>query len=367
MPISSTLHSPQNGENDWPLHWDLRPLMRHGFPSLIFFLLLLVIYSNSFDCSWHFDDYANIVNNHHVHMQSLSWADLGKSIYGIVDSGRWSRPLSYGSFALNYYFNGLDVFGYHIVNFIVHYLATFFLYLFILNTLQLPTLSDALQKNASSIALLSAILWTVNPLQVGAVTYIVQRTTSMAALFYILAMYLYLKGRVAGKPHQRAAFFLLSFLAGMLAIGSKENAAMLPASMLLYEMMVIRRFTAANFKKSLLYFLAAAAITVALGFVFFKDFASIIGDYSTRPFTAWERLITEPRVILFYISLLLYPISSRLTLIHDFDVSKSPDRSMDHGGIHIDHCGHPAARRAESAKMAVDCLLPDFLFPESCH
>ena len=37
----------------------------------------------------------------------------------------------------------------------------------------------------------------------------------------------------------------------------------------------------------------------------------------------WERVLTQPRVILFYISLLLYPITSRLMLIHPVEISKS--------------------------------------------
>ncbi|MEA3428356.1 MAG: tetratricopeptide repeat protein, partial [Thermodesulfobacteriota bacterium] len=51
--------------------------------------------------------------------------------------------------------------------------------------------------------------------------------------------------------------------------------------------------------------------------------SSILSGYQYRPFTLAERLLTEPRLILFYISLLLYPVSSRLTLLHDVEVSTS--------------------------------------------
>jgi tetratricopeptide (TPR) repeat protein len=55
----------------------------------------------------------------------------------------------------------------------------------------------------------------------------------------------------------------------------------------------------------------------------FFDFSYVIGGYEIRPFTMQERLLTEPRVILFYISLLFYPLTSRMTLIHDIQISKS--------------------------------------------
>jgi protein O-mannosyl-transferase len=56
----------------------------------------------------------------------------------------------------------------------------------------------------------------------------------------------------------------------------------------------------------------------------YYDFSSIIGDYDiARPFTMMERVLTQPRVILFYISLLFYPHPSRLMLIHDMEISKS--------------------------------------------
>ncbi len=291
--------------------------------AILISVILILIYSNSFDCSWHFDDYANIVNNEAIHIHSLSWTQLEKSLYGIVDSKRWSRPLSYLSFAFNYYFHDLDLFGYHLVNLIIHTLTAFFLYLFILNVLTLPIFKDQYQQNAHDIALLSAIFWSVNPLQVGAVTYVVQRMASMATLFYILSMYFYLKGRTAENIKKSIVLFLLSFLMGILSIGTKENSAMLPVSLLLFDLILIQGFTIENIKKNLKLAVPCVIITLSIGFLFFEDFSAIVGDYSKREFTGWERLISQPRVILFYISLLFYPITARLTFIHNISIDAS--------------------------------------------
>lgn len=313
----------KNGESDWPIPLDLKALKNHSLPAFIIFILLITIYSNSFDCSWHFDDYANIVNNGAVHIRSLSWGELEKSMHGISASDRWSRPLSYVSFALNYHFHGLDVFGYHVVNFIIHYLTAFFLYLFILVTLRLPVFNGRYEDRAQTIALLSAVLWAINPLQVGAVTYIVQRMASLAALFYILSMLFFLKGRMADQAGKRRVLFLFSVITGILSISAKENAAILPLTLLLFDLILIQGFSPENIKRSLKYVIPAVLSILGIAFLFFESIPSIIGDYSIRPFTPWERLMTEPRVVLFYISLLLYPITERLTLIHEFGVSTS--------------------------------------------
>ena len=79
------------------------------FAILSLLIMLLIIYSNSFPGDWHFDDHHNILDNRNVHLQGLSWQDLRKTFFGIADeseSGLVTRPLSYLSFGLNYFFGG---------------------------------------------------------------------------------------------------------------------------------------------------------------------------------------------------------------------------------------------------------------------
>jgi len=297
-------------------------MRRYIFSFSSLFFILLFIYGNSFDCSWHFDDYINIVENSAIHVKALSWGEVEKGLYGIGGVTRWQRPLSYFSFAVNYYFDGLNVFGYHLVNFIIHYLASIFLFLFIYNTLRLPLLEGRYERHAYSIALLSAVFWAIHPIQVTAVTFIVQRMASMAAMFYIMAMYFYLKGRREDRTWKRATFFVLAVFSAVLSIGSKENAAMLPVSLFLFELFLIQGITIENIRKNWKLCLLSLLLVPAIGLVYY-DFSSIAGEYENRPFSMMERVLTQPRVILFYISLLFYPITSRLMLIHDMEISTS--------------------------------------------
>lgn len=286
------------------------------------FVLLLLSYSNSFNCSWHFDDYDNITGNGSIQIGELTWENIKRISLGIMNIGFLSRPVSYISFALNYYFGGLNVYGYHVVNFAIHFLSFVFVFLFIFKTLNLPLLKERYAKHAYTIALLSSLLWAINPVQVSAVTYIVQRMASMAALFYIMSLFFYLRLRTADSGFRSGIYLTACVICGILSIGSKENAVMLPFSILIYDLFFIQGLTKENIRQNIK-FIAIPVLVIAIAAFLFYDFSADVKDYQTRPFTMGERLLTEPRIILFYISLLFYPLTSRLTMIHDVEISRS--------------------------------------------
>lgn len=306
-----------------PFHWKFPDARNYTFTFISMFIILSIIYFNSFHGAFQFDDAVNIVENENIFLKTLDWSDITKTFYGMAGN-KIIRPLSYLSFALNYYVDGLNVIGYHIVNFIIHYLASIFLFLFIYRTLNLPILQERYGSTSYSIALLATILWATSPVQVTAVTYIVQRMASMAGLFYIMAMYFHLKGRTANTHANRLIYFGLTTLTAFLSIGSKENAVMIPVSLWIYDLLLIQGATRANLIKNLKIIVPATLIIFAIGF-WYVDISSILNGaaYKGRPFTLLERLLTEPRVIVFYITLLFYPISSRLTLLHDIEISTS--------------------------------------------
>jgi hypothetical protein len=263
------------------------------------------------------------VHNPNVHIESLSWHQIQKTFYGIPsDQNKIKRPLSFLTFALNHYLSGTSVFGYHAVNFGVHYLASVFLFLFIYNTLQVPMLQQQYQRTAYPVALLSVFLWATHPIQVSAVTYIVQRMASMAGMFYIMAMYFYVKGRLSTATGKRAVYFSLCLVCAFFSLASKEIAVMLPVSILLYDLFLIQGISTESIKKNLMIMLLPL-LFVILAAAYYINIAELLSGYKFRTFTMTERLLTEPRVILFYISLLLYPVSSRLTLLHDIEISSS--------------------------------------------
>ena len=95
-------------------------------------ILILSIYSNSLDCSWHFDDEPNITNNRNLHLKNLTWENLKRALYSDRNNPTvLYRPIPCLTFALNHYFGGLNVFGYHLVNLLIHIVSSIFLFLFI--------------------------------------------------------------------------------------------------------------------------------------------------------------------------------------------------------------------------------------------
>ena len=85
-------------------------------------LIVGITYSNAFKAVWIYDDFPTIVNNENIRMENLTGQEIRKSFNGRrnSDKNKFSRPLSYLTFALNYYFNGYEIFGYHFVNIIIH-------------------------------------------------------------------------------------------------------------------------------------------------------------------------------------------------------------------------------------------------------
>ena len=311
-----------------PIKIKLPDSKKYIFTFITLLAVLFLIYSNSFNGDWQFDDFGNIVNNPRVQMKSFSWLEIKHCILDSDQKILW-RPLAVLSFALNYKFGGMDVFGFHVVNFIIHYLAAVFLFLFIHNTLKLPLLREKYSLIAYPIALLATFFWALNPVHVTCVTYIVQRYASMVGLFYIMTMYFYLKARTSEKPTYSISFFILCFTAGSAAVLTKENAAMLPMSILLFDLFLIQGVTKENIKKSIKISILPFLLILIIGFIYTSGFSNFFGlpnifaGYEIRGFSITQKLLTEPRVILFYLSLLFYPISSRLTLLYDIEVSRS--------------------------------------------
>jgi Tfp pilus assembly protein PilF len=305
-----------------PCNWQFPDGKKYAFTFISLLIILLAIYSNSFYGEWHFDDYANIVNNPYIQIKSFSWTEIKHCVFGIFQD-RLMRPLSYLSFALNYKVNGMDVFWFHVVNFIIHYLAAVFLFLFIYNTLKLPLLREKYSLIAYPVALLSTFFWALNPVQVTSITYVVQRMASMVGLFYIMSMYFYLKGRTAQNSISSISFFILSLIAGFAAVLCKENAVMLPVSILLFDLFLIQGVTKENIKIFSKILSLPLLLILIIGLIYTGGFFNALGGYEIRDFSMMQRLLTEPRVILFYLSLLFYPISSRLTLLYDIEVSRS--------------------------------------------
>ena len=295
--------------------------------ALVFlFFLTLIIYSNTFNAAWHLDDYQNIIQNPHFHkIENLSVETLWQSLHSPVNQ-KVSRPIAMLSFAFNYYFGANQVIGYHIVNLSIHVLTAFFLYLTLLNLFYAPNLKTKYLNNSGFTALLAAVIWAIHPIQTQAVTYIIQRMAAMAAMFYILSIYCYLKARLSLFKRRQFIYYFCCVVSFLLSIGSKENAATLPIAFCLIEVLFFQDLTDKRTRKICIAGLIGATIIILVGGVSLflnGNIASLFKGSSFRSFSPIERLMTEARVIVFYLSQIFYPVISRYSIEHDIVVSTS--------------------------------------------
>ncbi|MFH2068556.1 MAG: tetratricopeptide repeat protein [Candidatus Omnitrophota bacterium] len=209
------------------------------FKIIIFFLLGLAIYSNTFHAAFHLDDGHNIIANSAIrNLWNL------KAVWNFFPT----RFFTYLSLALNYHFHRLSLPGYHVFNLAVHLGAAMLVSWLALLLLSVPAVKDSpVARHAKLISLLAGLMFVAHPIQTQAVTYIIQRTASLAAFFYLLSVCLYLKARLnqtrfarAGLPRSLPLFrndsvYIGSVLAAVAALFTKESAVTLPFMLLLCE------------------------------------------------------------------------------------------------------------------------------------
>jgi hypothetical protein len=111
-------------------------------------LVGVIAYSNSFNCSFNFDDKPNIEEN--IAIRNLSNV---KAWWGFIPS----RPIGTLSFALNYHFHRLDVWGYHLVNLAIHIINAVLVWWLVMLTMATPVMrSKPVSRHKMSMALLTA-------------------------------------------------------------------------------------------------------------------------------------------------------------------------------------------------------------------
>jgi protein O-mannosyl-transferase len=293
---------------------------------ILFSLLIVISYSNSFSVPFHFDDLFNITENTRLHIDNL----YPETIYEVAfentgENKKFYRPVSNLSIAVNWYLGQSNVTGYHIFNVCIHILTAFFLYITCLYLLKTPNLYRQYEENTYFVAVLAAFLWALNPIQTQAVTYIVQRMAAMAALFYIIGIFCYLKARLHDSIIKRLVWSLGIMVSFLLAVGSKENAIMFPMSLLLIEMVFFQNMEDPAIRKKMIVLGSSVLLVVfVLGVWLFLSSGfidSILSGYEKRTFIFSERVLTQPRIVLFYLSQIFYPIADRLSLDHDIVIS----------------------------------------------
>jgi tetratricopeptide (TPR) repeat protein len=283
--------------------------------------LVFLIYSSNLEGPFVFDDGKNIKSNSAIRLTQLSWS-------GLVDAATKSplpnRPLAYISFALNYYFHSYRTVGFHLTNSLIHMLTGVFLYLFIKITLGLPALQSRF-GNSRWLPFITVLIWLVHPLHTQSVTYIVQRMNSMAAMFYILSMLCYARVRLTQGPTVKWLLAAVCLMSGIMALATKETAATLPCFLLIYEWFFFQDLSREWLKRHLPFLVGVLILLIVVSLIYMggHPLAKILSAYEFRNFTLTQRVLTEFRVVILYLTLLIFPHPNRLNLDYDLPLSHS--------------------------------------------
>ena len=290
----------------------------------------LLAYSNSFQVPFFLDDETSILDNWVI-------ADLGEFLSGTGYSYNPRRFIGYLTVAINYRIGGVDATGYHAVNLGIHILSAWLVYLLAGLTLRTPFISGAASAEARPsaagwcIPLGAALLFVAHPVQTQAVTYIIQRLTSLCTLFYLLSLVCYAKARLVQEEQRRpfaagaVAYYLLALAAAGCAMKTKEIAFTLPFIIVLYEFLFFRM----SATKKLLFLLPVVltVLIVPLSLVGTdRPLGELLSDVTaaTRVDTEVPRLhylFTQFPVIATYLRLLFLPINQNLD--YDFPIYRT--------------------------------------------
>lgn len=299
---------------------------QHGrFPLLQLCLIALpllaiaIAYHAAPQNGFHLDDAVNIVRHGPMHLDRLDVAALRRAVTQAVLPQRILPNLS---LAIDWWRGSGSPVPFQQTNILIHAataLAVLALLLAAFRRAGLP------ERGAWVSAATATTLWAVHPIQVQAVTYIVQRMASLAALFMLVTLVTYVRARSAPR---RRPWYAVAVLAGVAACLSKETAYILPALILLTEYTLCRK-PDERIRSRLDYFVLA--LPVAAGLYAVADLAILHGPlsdyvmpgYAHRGFTPTERLLTQPRVIFFHLGQMLLPLPDRFSIEHAFPTSTS--------------------------------------------
>lgn len=183
--------------------------MKKLFKVGLFTLLGIAIYFPSLKGDFILDDYTSIVKN--VYIRTLSDPS---TLFSFAPS----RFVSYFTFAINYQMGKLDTFSYHITNTFFHIITSLLVFVFV---------RELVRNKKSLIPLTVSFLFLVHPVQTQAVSYITQRMASMSAMFYIMAIILFIRSRLKFNIS-----YIAAIVTALISLFSKEISYTIPITIL---------------------------------------------------------------------------------------------------------------------------------------
>jgi tetratricopeptide (TPR) repeat protein len=269
---------------------------------------LVVVYGRAAHAPFVHDDNISVLNNPSI---LRLWPLFGtESFRGPLNPPRDAvtsgRPLVNLSFAVNYYFGGYDTTGYHIVNLILHTLSSLVLYGIVRRALLLECFRGRFMAAATPLAVATAVIWAIHPLQTDAVEYISQRTELMMGFCYLATLYCSARFFTANSRQTRTLMAIGATLACFAGMACKEVMVSAPVMVLLFDRTLHSTSVRAALKRSWpLYagLFSSWIFLLALNIDAPRSGAAGL-DAGLPPYVWW---FTQAKVVLLYLWLSIWP------------------------------------------------------------
>ncbi|MBI4384659.1 MAG: tetratricopeptide repeat protein [Nitrospinae bacterium] len=255
----------------------------------------LLAFGGTLQSPFHYDDLHAIVRNPYI-------KELGKFQEQVGIGNIFNRSALLLTFAVNRELGGLNVFGYHLLNLLLHVWVGILLYFVAGELLAL----EREEKRPSSVPLLAAVLFLLNPMTTQPATYLSSRSALLATFFYLLSFYCFARFVNGRGEKGRASWHDLSlpFLAGaffFLGLGSKEIAVTLPVVATFYWLFRQNRPPEAkDWAKWAMILLSPLAVYIAVRAALFGNPFAVIATESGETAEGGRYLVAQFRVIVFY-------------------------------------------------------------------
>ena len=269
-------------------------------PVVILALLVSIAYAGSLYAPFVFDDLTSIQHNRAVRSFSFN-------AKGLLNT----RSLLYPTYAFNEWLGGENVFGYHVVNLLLHIVNGLLVFGIAWRTYErLRPSPYPLPGGEGRYALLAAAFFLVHPVQTEAVTYITERSELLSKLVYLCGLLFFV-----ALPERKIGFFasIPVLLCLVLGVGFKETAVTLPASIVLYDYIFISKAKFRNMLPRWRFYLGLTALIAAGTYAVFDILRQpllMVGNPGTL--RRWYFFITELRVIARYLRLIVFPAGQNL-------------------------------------------------------
>ena len=185
------------------------------------------------------DDYDTLIGN--THFRGLGWTEL-RWMFTTFHMGHY-QPLSWISFAIDYALWGLNPFGYHLTNILLHAgnaALVFFVARGLLGAPSAPT--ERLEVPALDwAAAFAALLFALHPLRVESVAWATERRDVLSGFFFLWTIYAYLRAASSARAQSYRNWLTAALIFYLLSLLSKATAISAPGLLIVLDLFPLRR------------------------------------------------------------------------------------------------------------------------------